>query len=167
MVIRIALVLSVAAGTAACAPTRAEQLRARLDRATLSLSDAVDVAELDEDGSIGIRAELLGVDAPVFAVGAFGGEERKLDVRVDGITGAVLSRDALPDLSGPCPSQPIAEAISTAEATVDGEATRVVPDDDGQCNRELQVLGRDLTAWSLKLAPDGTVLVEEGDDDAD
>ncbi|MBI1945549.1 MAG: hypothetical protein HYS27_07625 [Deltaproteobacteria bacterium] len=151
----------------ACAPERAQLLRDKLDRATLSLADAVAVAQLETEQGVGVEAALTDDAAPVFFVGAVQGVDARKDLRIDGVSGDVLGRVDVPEPIVPCPSQPLAEAIQIAEAQVDGEATRVIPDDDLQCNRELQVLGRDLTLWSLKLGPDGAVLVEEEDDDAD
>lgn len=168
---RIATVLGIiavccAAGCSSTSETseRAKELRAALDKAELSLADAVGVAEADSSDGIGVKAELLVGDAPVFAVNALATDVLR-KVRVDAVSGAVLSAEVGGPASNPCAgSISLAEAISVAEAAVSGEAVAIEPDDDGQCNREVKVLA-ELTLWEVKVGPDGAVVEKEVDDE--
>jgi len=144
---------------------RVEKYREALDRAKLSLKQSVGVAESETDGSVAVKAKLL-VDAePVFSVGTLASSAAK-DVRVDIVTGKVLSASVVGGSSSLCPgSVSLSEAIAVAEGEVGGAAVSIQPDDDGACALEVQVLSGD-TLWEVKVGANGSVLeTEEADDD--
>jgi hypothetical protein len=157
-------------GAASCGSSNAEyvaKLRAALDRATLTLSNSIGVAEAEAAPGLGIKAKLLVDVDPVFSVGALAGGSLK-DVRVDILTGRVLSVQDSRGAVTPCPgSISLDEAIAIAEAAANGQAVSVQPDDDNRCHREVKVLSGN-TLWEVELAADGRVLeVEEDDADSD
>jgi uncharacterized membrane protein YkoI len=90
------------------------------------------------------------------------------DVRVDAMSGNVLSNTEIGAGDDPCPgSIPLADAMAIAEARVNGVAVKVQPDNDDHCDREVQVLSGN-KLWEVKLARDGGILeVEEADGDED
>ena len=154
--------------TAACSSNseHVEKLRAALDEAELSLADSVGVAEVETAGGIGIQAKLLVDSDPVFSVGALASDAFQ-NVRVDVVTGEVLSMQAASQSADACPGAvSLSEAIAAAEAEVGGEAVAIEPDDDGQCMREVKVLADD-TVWEVKVASDGGIVEVEEDDDID
>jgi hypothetical protein len=112
-----------------------------------------------------VQAELLVESNPQYSVGALGNGTLH-DVRVDIVSGVVITSRVVGSSADPCPgSIPIADAISIAETRVSGSAVAVQPDDDDHCLREVQVLAGAIL-WEVKLARDGKVLeVEKSDDD--
>lgn len=141
-----------------------QKLRAALDEAKLSLADSVGVAEAETTGSIGVRAQLLVDVDPVFAVDAKASSSVK-DMRVDIVTGKILSVQAASAPSEDCPGAvSLDAAIAAAEKEVGGEAVAIEPDDDGECNREVKVLASD-TLWEVKVAPNGSIVESEEDDE--
>ena len=150
---------------AACSSGRKEKLQEALGRAQLPLSASVDIAEQNVQRSTAVKAALL-VDAdPVYAVGALATGNLH-DVRVDITDGRVLGNVDMGASSVPCPGAVgLVEAITIAESSMSGSAVSIQPDDDNECDREVQVLsaGR---LWEVKVGPDGTVIeVELSDDD--
>ena len=145
---------------------RIERLRTALAQANVSLRESVAAGESNVTGGTAVRAELLVVADPEYAVRALGGGTMH-DVRVDIVSGAILSARVLGLAADPCPgSIPLSEAIAIAERHAQGRAVLVQPDDDDQCLREVQVLGAG-ELWEVKLARDGQVLeteVADGDD---
>ena len=145
---------------------RIERLRAALAQANVSLRESVSASEASMTGGTAVRAELLVVADPQYAVRALGGGSMH-DLRLDIVSGVILSARVLSAAADPCPgSIPLAEAIAIAERHAQGRAVLVQPDDDDQCLREVQVLGAG-ELWEVKLARDGQVLeteVADGDD---
>jgi uncharacterized membrane protein YkoI len=163
--IGVTIMAAALAGCGDGSSERARRYREALDRAELSLADSVAVAETATAGGVGVRAVLLLESQPVFFVAA--AETAALtDVRVDIVTGEALSMQSVSGMADTCSDAvSLAAAIAAAEAEVEGEAVAIEPDDDGHCNREVKVLASDLL-WEVKVAPDGSVLeVEEDDDD--
>ncbi len=161
----IVLALSTALG-AGCAGDdhKRPELRAALDRATINLRDSVGVALTSSESTVALRARLLMSDNPVFSVGALD-QENLMDVRIELATGQVLSTSPIGTASNPCPgSITLAEALAIAEQEAAGDAIAVVPDDDVECAREIQVL-QDITLYEVKVAGDGGVLEKELSDE--
>lgn len=166
MRLHLSMLLGFAAVVSACSSVSEKEakLRSALDRAELSLSDSVGVAEAEASDGVAIQASLL-VDAePVFAVGALASDALK-NVRIDIVTGEVLSTQIGTAGAESCPgSVSLAQAIAVAEAEVDGEAVSIAPDDDGHCNREVKVMSAE-TLWEVKVGPGGEVVETEEDDE--
>jgi hypothetical protein len=147
------------------------ELRAALDRATIDLRDSVGLALTESNSPIALRAKLVMTDSPVFSVGALDQENLK-DVRIELASGRVLSTSPVGTAANPCPgSITLAEALTIAEEAAAGDAIAVVPDDDVECAREIQVLSG-VTLIEVKVAGDGRVLEKElsdeyGDEDDD
>jgi uncharacterized membrane protein YkoI len=162
---RHALVVLVASLWGACSNEREEKLRAALAQADVRLGESVGIAEANVAESQAVRAALL-VDAdPVYSVGAHARGDLS-DVRVDISTGEVLSVRRLGGSGrGPCPGPVgLEEAIAIAEERVGGQAVSIQPD-DGECNREVEVLTDD-ALWEVEVGYDGRVTeVEHSDDD--
>jgi len=144
---------------------RVDKLREALALAKVSLRESVLAGEASVTGGMGVKAELLVASEPEYSVGALG-RGNMHDVRVDIVSGAVITSRVLGAAADPCPgSIALAAAIAIAEARVNGSAVSIEPDDDDRCYREVQVLSGD-TLWEVKLARDGKVLeVEKSDDD--
>jgi uncharacterized membrane protein YkoI len=162
IVVSFAAVLAVACS----GPTERElALRAALDQSHVPLRDSVGIARASVEDSIGVKAVLLVDAAPVYSVRALASRELR-DVRVDIASGAILSTASLGQSPDPCPGAiDLAEAITIAEAEMNGEAVSIGPDDDDACDREVQVMAGE-TLWEVKLAADGRVIeTEESDDD--
>lgn len=162
---KAAILVSVIGAVAACGGggSQRPQLRATLDRAEITLVQAIERAMVDRDGAPISAALLMNAD-PVWQVGVFQ-TEAKHDVRVHMVSGAVLSAAPVGPASAPCPSAiPVAEALSIAEQTAGGDAVAVVPDDDVACAFEIQVLAG-VTLWEVKVAGDGGVLEHELSDE--
>ncbi|HEU5060942.1 MAG TPA: hypothetical protein VFU21_30635 [Kofleriaceae bacterium] len=161
-----AVVLSVLAAAGGCRSDNHErpELRAALERATIGLRDSVGVALTESNASVALRARLVMSDDPVFSVGVL--EQQNLeDVRIDLATGRVVSTTPAGTASDPCPgSITLAEALTIAEGTAEGDAIAVVPDDDVDCAREIQVLSG-VTLIEVKVAGDGRVLEKELSDE--
>ena len=120
---------------------RVERLRTALAQANVSLQQSVATSESSVTGGRAVRAELLVNVDPQYAVGALGSGTMH-DVRVDIVSGVILSARTLGAADDPCPgSIPLSEAIAIAERHVTGRAVLVQPDDDDQCLREIQVPG--------------------------
>ena len=148
-------------------PAYIAKLRAAVDRAELSLVNSIAVAEAQAPNRVGIQAQLLVDVDPVYKVGALTSGAFK-DVRVDIMTGAVLSEKDNQDRAVTCPgSVPVAVAIAAAEDAVHGNAVSIQADDDDKCLREVKVLSGD-KLWEVKISREGTVLeTEEDDSDSD
>jgi peptidase YpeB-like protein len=168
----LALTFAFAGCSSSVDPETINKYRTALDQSKVSLAQSVTVAQssiaADEGGkvaAIGVNAALLPESEPVYSVGALGGRELQ-DVRVDIVTGAVVSKAMVGESDDPCPgSIPLADAITIAEGRVQGRAVKVQPDDDDHCLREVLVLSGD-KMWEVKLSREGQVLeVEEADDD--
>jgi uncharacterized membrane protein YkoI len=153
-------------------PETINKYRAALDESKVSLAQSVALARSSVAGDSASKAEAIGVSAalivtsdPIYSVGALGGRELH-EVRVDIVSGAVVSKSMVSEADDPCPgSIPLDEAIAIAEARVGGEAIKIQPDDDDQCLREVLVLSGE-KIWEVKLSREGRVLeVEEADDD--
>ena len=141
------------------------ELRAALDRSSVTLRESVTIAESSLPDSTAIRATLLTV-SDVLAVGTYAGGALK-DIRIDPVSGEVLSTTPLAGSAPSCPgSVSMGEAIAAAEAEVSGDAVMIQPDDDGECNREVKVLDGDDVLYEVKVAPDGAVIESEVADDA-
>lgn len=159
----LALSTILAAGCSSDDHQRPE-LRAALDQATIGLRDSVGVALTSSDSTVALRARLVMGDTPVFSVGALD-QEDLMDVRIALATGQVLSTAPVGTASDPCPgSITLAEALTIAEQAASGDAIAVVPDDDVECAREIQVL-QDVTLYEVKVAGDGRVLEQELSDE--
>jgi len=163
---RNALLVSIALAAAACGGTggsQRPQLRATLDRAQITLVQAIERAMVDRDGAPISAALLMNAD-PVFQVGVFQTAQRH-DVRIHIVSGAVLSDAPTGPVAAPCPGAiPVAQALGIAEQRASGEAVAVVPDDDVACAFEIQVLSG-TTLWEVKVAGDGRVLEYELSDE--
>ena len=135
-----------------------------LDRAQVSLRDSVVVAE--GDGAVARRATLLVDGGGVFSVTARANDAFD-DVRVDIVSGTVLSKTAITYSADDCSGAiSLADAIAAAESQVGGEAVQAAPDDDGHCNTEVIVLSGD-KLWEVKIGPKGDLVEppEEADSD--
>lgn len=150
---------------------RVAALRDALDQARVSLAEAAGAAEAG--GSRAIRASLsTSGAAPVYEVDATGVAAGATvdDVRVDIVSGAVLSRQASAAAGrGACPGAvSLADAIAAAEREAGGTAVSSGPDDDDACDTEVMVLVGD-RLWEVKISPDGALAEppEEADDDED
>ena len=140
------------------------ELRAALDRATIDLRDSVGVALTETSSPVALRARLVMADSPVFSVGALDEQDLK-DVRIDLATGQVVSTTTVGSALDPCSGTiPLREALTIAEEAADGDAIAVVPDDDVECAREIQVLSG-ITLYEVKVARDGDVLEQELSDE--
>lgn len=140
------------------------ELRAALDRATIGLRDSVGVALTSSESTVALRAKLLMSDNPVFSVGALD-QENLMDVRIELASGRVLSTSPVGTATNPCPgSIMLAEALAIAEEEAAGDAIAVVPDDDVECAREIQVL-QGIILYEVKVAGDGRVLEKELSDE--
>ena len=143
---------------------KAAKYRAALDKAQLSLADSVKVAEADTVDGIGVRAALLINGDAVFNVGALASIDFR-DVRVDIVSGKVLSNVVGANMAQDCPGAiSLTAALAAAEAEVGGDAVAIEPDDDGMCNREVKVVESD-TVWEVKVGPDGSIVETEEDDE--
>lgn len=158
MIAAVALVAGCSSGS------KRPELRRALDEAKLSLVDSIGVALTEAEGSKALKGALVNNTGELaFSVGRLNAEAYE-DVRVDGITGRVLSR-AQGLATDPCPSAiPLAEALAIAEREADGESVAAVPDDDVACAREIQVLSGDVL-YEVKVAGDGAVLEQELSDE--
>ncbi|MGE0396353.1 MAG: hypothetical protein AB7T06_06510 [Kofleriaceae bacterium] len=151
---------------AACSGTQdTTQLRGALDASRISLSDSVSITEASMTAGRATAAHLQPGTAATFRVLAIGGGAGAL-VHVD-LEGAIRSStpasttDACPD------SISLAQAIAIAEAHAHGTAVAIEPDDDGPCNREVQVLRADDVLWEVKVGPTGTVVESELSDETE
>jgi hypothetical protein len=135
-----------------------------LDRAELSLGDSVRTAEAD--GGTARRATLRTDGGALYSVTARLGETFD-EVRVDAVSGAILSRQPITFSAEDCSDAiSLADAIAAAEREQGGEAVSAAPDDDGHCNTEVIVLDGD-KLWEVKIGPAGELVEapEEADDD--
>ncbi len=140
------------------------ELRAALDRATIGLRDSVGVALTSSESTVALRARLVMSDNPVFSIGALD-RENLMDVRIELASGRVLSTSPVGTALDPCPgSITLAEALTIAEREAAGDAIAVVPDDDVECAREIQVL-QGIMLYEVKVAGDGAVLEKELSDE--
>lgn len=142
------------------------KLRSALDKANVSLSGSIQVAEGDAQAGDAFKAALQVDGDPVFSVDTLAAGGRN-DVRVDIVSGDVLSVSAKggSGTAACAGSISLVEALGIAEREVGGEAVAVQPDDDDACNREVQVLEGSML-WEVKVAPSGKVLeTEESDED--
>jgi hypothetical protein len=146
---------------------RISRLQDALDRSQVSLGQSVATGQASVEGGKAIKAALLVDSEPEYLVNALGGGVMH-DVRVNIVSGAVVSKQDRGASNDPCPgSIPIAEAIAIAEARAGGSAVKIQPDDDDHCLREVQVLAGN-KLWEVKLSREGQVLeVEEADGDGD
>ena len=144
---------------------RVDKLREALAQSKVSLRQSVVAGQSSVTGGKAVQAELLVESNPQYSVGALGNGTLH-DVRVDIVSGVVITSRIVGSSADPCPgSIPIADAIPIAEARVSGTAVAIAPDDDDHCLREVQVLAGAIL-WEVKLARDGKVLeVEKSDDD--
>lgn len=158
-----ALTTILAAGCSSDDHKRPE-LRAALDRGTIDLRGSVGVALTASESTVALRARLVMDTSPVFSVNAL--EQQNLqDVRVELASGQVVSTAPLGTASNPCPgSITLEEALTIAEQAASGDAIAVVPDDDVDCAREIQVLSGE-TLIEVKVAGDGEVLERELSDE--
>jgi uncharacterized membrane protein YkoI len=145
---------------------RGRRYREALDQAELSLADSVAVAEGETAGGVGVRAVLLLEAQPVYLAAA--AETSSLtDVRIDIVTGEALLTQSIAGSVESCGGAvSLAAAIASAEAEVGGNAVAIEPDDDGFCNREVKVVAGEVV-WEVKVAPDGSVIEVEEDDEAE
>jgi uncharacterized membrane protein YkoI len=158
------LLLAAACTGSGSSSGREQRLRDALGRAQISLADQVGVAEAAAPGTHGLRAELLVSGEAVYQTLAYANHAVE-DIRVDIVSGAVISRAAAGGAPDPCAgSISLAEAVTIAEAAAGGAAVRVQPDDDDACLREVEVLAGD-TLWEVKIGTDGAVLEQEVSDD--
>jgi len=140
------------------------ELRAALDRATIDLRDSVGVALTESNSPVALRARLVMSDSPVFSVGALDRENLQ-DVRIELATGRVVSTAPVGSAFDGCPDAiTLSEALLIAELAADGDAIAVVPDDDVECAREIQVLSG-TTLYEVKVARDGDILEQELSDE--
>jgi hypothetical protein len=145
------------------------RLREAIDQARVSLHDMVAVAEGSMEQGHAITAELVVDGSAVYSYGTRGADAL-VDVRVDTVTGTVVSEAPIGSASatGCTGSISLAEAIAIAEVQVSsGTVIAAIPDDDVDCAREIQVLDPALL-WEVKVAGDGAVLeLEESDETED
>jgi uncharacterized membrane protein YkoI len=152
---------------AACSGTQdTTQLRGALDASRISLDESVTIAEASMTGGHAMSARLeTGATANfrVLAVGAGVGQLVHVDLE-----GAIRS-SAPASTTDSCPdSISLAQAIAVAEAAVPGgAAVAIQPDDDGPCNREVQVLRSDDVLWEIKVSATGAVLESEESDETE
>jgi hypothetical protein len=140
-------------------------LRDAMAGASLSLIEAVPLAEAEVGDGVCVRAELDVSGDPVFSVGAVANGQLN-DVRIDTVSGEILSNAPKAGYSGDlCPDAiSMVDALAIAEDQGNGVAVAVVPDDDVACAREIQVLeGSNL--WEVKVGADGTILEYEESDE--
>lgn len=143
---------------------RTLEMQKALESAHVSLADSVVVAQGDGDNGHAIRASLMTGAQPMFSIATLASEQLQ-DVRVDPVSGGILSKNAISGTPALCgDSLGLDQAIAIAENEVGGSAVSVQPDDDDACDREVQVLSGD-TLWEVKIAPDGTVKEKEVSDD--
>jgi len=137
-------------------------LREVVDRAAISLGDAVTLAETNPQYGAGITAR-MDVTTEQYAVGAIATETRR-EVRYD-FHGNVVSVVEAGAAGAGCQTQiSLAEALARAEAERGGHTVPVTPGDDGPCLREIQVLVG-TTLWEVKLGPDGALVEKELSDE--
>ncbi len=158
--------LALASVLAACSGTQdTTQLRGALDASRISLSESVTIAESSMTGGHAMSARLETGTAARFRVVALGGGVGQL-VYVD-LEGAIRS-SAPASTTDSCPdSISLARAITEAEAEAHGSAVAIEPDDDGPCNREVQVLRDDDVLWEVKVGPTGAVIESELSDETE
>ncbi|MFN0245832.1 MAG: PepSY domain-containing protein [Kofleriaceae bacterium] len=158
--------LALALALAGCDGTQdTTSLRAALDASEVSLRETVAVAETATPASRGITARLHPGTTAEFAVGC-AGEATLHDVRID-LAGHIVSARPAGTYANDCAgSISLSQAIAIAEAEVSGSATAIEPDDDGPCNREVQVLVGD-TLWEVKVGPTGQVIETELSDETE
>ncbi len=96
---------------------RVDKLREALAQAKVSLRESVLAGEASvTGGGMGVKAELLVASDPEYSVGALG-RGNMHDVRVDIVSGAVITSRVLGASADPCPrSISLAAAIGIAEA---------------------------------------------------
>jgi uncharacterized membrane protein YkoI len=154
--------LSIGCGTG----ERLEKLMAALDKAEISLGEAIDIASAEvPDGTV-VEAELEVEDGePYYEVEVLVGDLVK-EVSIDPQSGEVLSiEDELEGgrVNAPCPgSISVAEAIVKAVEAAGGSAVEVELEG---CEFEVQVVKGD-EMLEAEVEPDGTVTeIEESDED--
>ncbi len=153
---------------AACAPQdNAPDVRAAVEAASLSLSDAVVVARGESGVAVGAR--LVVRAEPTFAVDALDANiaETLADIRIDSSDGRILSRQQTTDTANVCADAvTLDDAIGAAEDEVGGEAVSIELDDDGGCVREVIVL-TDAGLMEAEVDETGTVVEVEPADDGE
>lgn len=158
--------LSLALVLTACAGQQdTTQLRGALDASRISLAESVSITEASMTSGRAMSAHLETGTAASFRVLAIGGGVGAL-VRVD-LDGAIQSSTPS-STTDSCPNSiSLTEAIAVAEAEAHGSAVAIAPDDDGPCNREVQVLRDDDVLWEVKVSPTGAVLESELSDETE
>lgn len=158
-------VSSLAVGCMAPPSQDTSALRSALDSASVSLRSSVGIVEQSMPGSRAVKATLLTKSAVLSVAVLEAGVQS--DVRIDPSTGAILSTMSRGEGDPSCVDPlPVVDAISAAEAEVEGVAVVVAPDDDDACDYEVKVLDSDDVLWEVKIAPDGSVKEAEIADDA-
>ena len=145
-------------------PRNRQDLRAAVDKAQVTLREAVPIALTSTDNG-DARAGVLIPGLSAFDVGARDAAGMK-EIRVahDGLV-AHAGPTVEPNVPA-CPGGAIAldPALAIAEARASGEAIAVVPDDEVACAREIQVLS-DITLYEVKVGGAGAVLEFELSDE--
>lgn len=147
-------------------PADRPDLRAAIDKANVTLRQAIPVALTATQGGTPETGALVLTQDTAFDVDArdAGGMKK---IRVSGLDGSLLgSGPAAEPSTPPCPGGaiPLDQALAAAEAAAGGEAIAVVPDDDVACAREIQVLNG-VELWEVKVGGDGAVLEQERSDE--
>jgi uncharacterized membrane protein YkoI len=165
-VLAIGITIGILAACSSSTTPDTAGLRGAINKSKVTLGQSVSLAQEDVENGLGVKAALIPQSNPVFSVDAVGGGTLH-DVRVDAISGSVISNTEVGAGSDPCPgSIPLPAAIAIAEERAHGTAVQVQPDDDDRCFREIIVLGRNDVLWEVKLDRDGSVLeVEQADND--
>lgn len=140
-------------------------LRDALDASRITLAESASIAEASMSNGRAMAAHLATGAAASFRVLALGGGVGALvDVGLDG----AIRSSAPASGTASCPdSISLAEAIAIAEAEAHGSAVAIEPDDDGPCNREVQVLRDDDVLWEVKVGPTGAVIESELSDETE
>jgi len=148
------------------APSDRPDLRAAVDRANITLRQAVPFALASTQGGAALSGSLVLTQDAAFDVGARDSRGMN-EVRVSAQNGSVIRSGPVAEPSVPaCPGGAISldQALAVAEASAGGEAIAVVPDDDVACAREIQVLSG-VALWEVKIGGDGAVLEQERSDE--
>ncbi|MEZ4443591.1 MAG: hypothetical protein R3B72_31255 [Polyangiaceae bacterium] len=162
---RFALIATLALAATACSNQRQDQyegqLREALNKADVSLGEAIVIAENNPEIAYGARLEVVGDS--VFTVRAAANHAAtRYSIS---LSGELLAADSVGQGGTPCGSLSLQDLAAIAEAEVSGQATSIEPDDDGGCAFEVQVLtSQDL--MEVKVSGSGDVLeVETSDED--
>ena len=141
---------------------RFQQYQQALEIATISLSQAIEIASAEVPGGRVVEAELDPDGDPLFEVEFWldGGAQQ---VVIDPRTAEVLRVETISETYSGCQTIPFAEAVQIAEGQIGGG--RAVAIRQENCELEVHVAGAD-ALFEVELDADGRFLeTEEADDD--